>query len=267
MSFPEFQEYQEYDNQVDECIHENIKSNGSKRVCLDCCQVLEEEFSYSEQENSSFGTKRTNTTRYHSTSDEKRNIYKDLEKVQLPERVICTANDMYQKIMEKNGKSMIKRGKKRKGVIIVCIHNALRQNGEIRHVSDVAEMFGDEKNADVSYGLKKFGKVFRSSLTEYTTPNDLIRRTITKCGIPIDRYDEIHEFCLSVQGKSWMLKSAVPQSVASAVVYLWQSMNKEQTWACYLGRKQFAEQVRLSEATITKLAKEAARTLGIDVKL
>lgn len=268
MACQDFPEFSSFEENEEECPHTTTKTINSKSICVDCCQILEGDFSYSEQENSTFGTKRTNTTRAQTNPDEKRTIYKDLENLNpaLPHNVIRMANDMYQKIMEKKGKTMIKRGKRRKGVIIVCIYHALRQNKEIRSVSDVAEMFGEQKGA-VSYGLKEYGRVFRESLTEYTEPSDLIRRIITKCGISIEFHDEIRDFCEAVQGKSQMLKSAVPQSVASAVVYLWQTLNKEKPSACYVSRRQFAEQVSLSEATVTKLAKEIARLEGKDVKL
>nr|WRK65122.1 transcription initiation factor TFIIB [Marseillevirus futianmevirus] len=258
-------DFSEFPETVEDCSHKNIEEKKGNRVCLECFQILDGEISYTEKDSATFGPKRSCAGRLTTRGEEKRNIFKDLEFVQLPENVMEAANAMYQKIMEKEGgESSIKRGKKRKGVIIVCTQKAFKQYGEHRSVYDVAEQFGETRKGDISYGLKKYCKVFRESLTEYTKPADLVRRIVTKCGIPFGKYEEIYQMCLSVQGKTRMLKSAVPQSVASAVVFLWQTIHKEHQWACYTNKKDFAKIVGLSEATITKHAKEVAKILELD---
>nr|QZX43756.1 transcription initiation factor TFIIB [Marseillevirus sp.]WNL50307.1 transcription initiation factor TFIIB [Marseillevirus sp.] len=266
MIFPEFSEFEEMG---EKCPHLNVEKNGEKNICVDCFEVLEDELSYTKEDTAAFGPNRVCAGRVSTRGAEKRNIFKDLEGISLPENILESANAKYQKIMEKvGGETAIKRKKKRKGVIIVCTQMALKEVGENRSVYDVARLFGGEtQKGAISYGLKKYCKVFRESLTEYTQASDLIRRTITLCGISPDKYDEILKLCLSVQGKTRMLKSAIPQSVASAVVFLWQTMNKDKPWACYVPRKEFAKIVCLSEATITKHAKEVAKFLDLDVKI
>lgn len=265
MNTMEFPEVSHFEDSTDECSHPSIEEKKGKRICLECFQILDGEISYTEKDSATFGPKRTCAGRVTTRGEEKRNIFKDLESIQLPENVMEAANAMYQKIMEKEGgEASIKRGKKRKGVIIVCTQKAFKQYGEHRSVYDVAEQFGETQKGAISYGLKKYCKVFRESLTDYTKPADLVRRIVTKCGIPFEKYQEIYEMCLSVQGKTRMLKSAVPQSVASAVVFLWQTINKEKPWACYKNKKDFAKIVSLSEATITKHAKEVAKILELD---
>ncbi|ALX27499.1 transcription initiation factor TFIIB [Golden Marseillevirus] len=250
MFFPEFTEIDECGST---CPHTNFEKSGESRVCVDCFQVLDDEISYTEKDTAAFGPKRACTGKESSRGTEKRDIFKDLEGIALPQNILESANAKYQKIMERvGGESAIKRKKKRKGIIVVCTQKALKEVGEERSVYDVARLFGcDVQKAAISYGLKKYCKVFRESLTEYTQASDLIRRTITLCGIGHDKYDEILEICLKVQGKTRMLKSAIPQSVASAVVFLWQTMNKEHAWSRHVPRKEFAKIVCLSEATIT----------------
>ncbi|AHA46100.1 putative transcription initiation factor TFIIB [Insectomime virus] len=264
--FPEFTEFEE---SAETCPHNNLEKKGGKRICVDCFEVLEEELTYTKDDTAAFGPNRSCAGRVTTRGVEKRNIFKDLGGISLPENIIESANAKYQKIMEKvGGECAIKRKKKRKGVIIVCTQMALKEHGEKRSVHDVARLFeGDIQKKAISYGLKKYCKVFRESLTEYTQVSDLIQRTINLCKIPPSKYDEILEICLSVQGKTRVLKSAKPQSVASAVVFLWQTMNKDKPWACYVPKKEFAKIVCLSEATITKHAEEVIRYLGLDVKI
>ncbi|AMQ10763.1 putative transcription initiation factor TFIIB [Brazilian marseillevirus] len=264
-----FPEFQDNEDSGETCPHNQLEKKGGRMICLDCFEVLEEELTYTKDDAAAFGPNRACAGRLSTRGTEKRNIFKDLEGISLPENIVESANAKYQKIMEKvGGEAAIKRKKKRKGVIIVCTQMALKENGENRSVYDVARLFGGEtQKGAISYGLKKYCKVFRASLTEYTQASDLIRRTINVCGISPDKYNEILEICLSVQGKTRMLKSAIPQSVASAVVFLWQTMNKDKPWSCYVPKKEFAKIVCLSEATITKHAKEVAKFLDIDVKI
>ena len=119
----------------------------------------------------------------------------------------------------------------------------------------------------MSSGLRKYYEKFPEDRTKHIQPEDLIRRILVLTNIPLNNYRKIVHIAKYLENSSRLLNHSSPQSVASAIVYLYLCMNPELKESLSLSKTKFAELAKLSDITVTKLVKEASKIVGCVVTI
>ncbi|MDB4413286.1 hypothetical protein N9189_02055 [Pirellulaceae bacterium] len=196
---------------------------------------------------------------------EERSIYKDVEGMGFPEKIVRKANEIYADVTKKKKKNpddpdefQIYRGTSRKSIVFACIFNAYKLNGTPETWEDLSTVFGLERK-DCSTGIKHISRHApkKSPIrTTYITPVDLVENIMDKFEATKQQKKEVVNIHNQIKNTSYKLNQSRPKSVASALVYYWiQKTGKN------ISMKEFTEKVDLSEITVDKLSKEIDRVI------
>ena len=241
------------------CLHENTyKDNNGLHVCRDCTAEIEildfepEWRYYGSMDNYSA----KNPERCHRFRSSGRGIIKvfDDHQIVVQGAVKAQVDVKYNKIV---GGGTV-RGKGRKAIIAACLFYTYKEFGEYRTSDYIRNLF-DLTKKQMSCGLSKYCRTFPKARTLHTRPENLIRWILTLTGINQEHYRKIVEISRYFENTSRLLKRSSPQSVASAIVYFYLCLNPEYKATLGLTKNRFAEKALLSDITVTKLVKEAAK--------
>lgn len=197
---------------------------------------------------------------------EERSIFKDVEGMNFPEKIVAKANEIYSEVTKKKKKHpddpdefQIYRGNSRKAIIFACIFSAYKLNGTPETWEDLSAIFGLERK-DCSNGIKHISKNApkKSPIrTTYITPDNLVDNIMDKFEATKEQKQEVKEIYKKIENTSYKLNQSRPKSVASGLVFYWiQKSGKDITL------KEFTEKVELSEITVEKISKEISRVLN-----
>jgi transcription initiation factor TFIIIB Brf1 subunit/transcription initiation factor TFIIB len=251
------------DDDVEKCFHTNIIENDGQNICEECGIMIDEvscdkDWRYY---GSSDNRMSKDPTRCYKKKNDMRSIYKDVEGMSFSESIINNANKKYRSLV----KDKIYRGNNRKALIVNCIFYSYKDQGEEVPIMDIARKFNIKKKT-ISEGMKLYTMNF-STDKHYTLPKDLIIPILNKVNIDMKYLTEIKKLCDSLHNKSDLLNRSNPNSVASAIVYLYICMNPEYKKKLGLTKNKFADAVELSDITITKLVNDASKIINANVKL
>jgi transcription initiation factor TFIIIB Brf1 subunit/transcription initiation factor TFIIB len=267
---------EESDQITQDCSHDICFEVEGINICRACgCEVEKLDF---QPEWRYYGAADNRTSkdpsRCHRSKESTRGgiekVFQDAKLMYLPQAIRKKAEEKYKKIV---GKETV-RGRKRKSIVAACLLYTFRDEGDIRTSDEVRKMFtGATGHRDVlskqemSDGLRRYHSVFKGDRTQCIKPSDLIRRTMHLTKITFDHYKYILRIAKCLDGVDCTLNRSSPQSVASAVVYLYLCFNPEVKTSLGLTKTRFAKEVKLSDITISKLVKKSAEILGLQVEM
>jgi hypothetical protein len=239
------------------CKHENIFDESNVKTCLDCGIELSRDISC-EKEWRYYGSedtrKNSDPSRCHIRKSEDKSIFKDLDSLGFPERIIKIANDIYNEVT--CGK--IYRGNSRKAIVFGCIFQTYKIIGNPKSYDNLRETFNLERKVGlkglklVSLNLPKHINI----ITKYITPTELIEEIMTKLNTTTQQKKEIEELYNKIKNKSPILNRSRPQSIASSIIYYYLSKQDDN-----IKIKDFIKKVKLSELTVNKLIKVIKKIL------
>ncbi len=244
------------------CPHANLLEHNDVnfQTCADCgvtCEVIEysAEWKY-------YGARDNKHAKdpsrcHYSVSTSSRNIKKVLEQRKIKEATIAATIKKYDKVV---GKTTV-RGDKRNGIIVVCLWHSLREEGDVREIREVGDMFGLERKF-VSKGLHAYSVAFPGDRTKTITPIDLFPRMLRRAQLSESLHAPIVALYRSIADKSCALNRSNPQSVVASLIWLFLCLHADVKREYDLNKRKYAQRVELSEITISKLAKEAAKGLA-----
>lgn len=259
-----------------DCKHENCFEADGLNICKECgCEVDKLDFQpewryYGASDNRSS----KDPSRCHRSKESTRGgidkVFQDAKLGYLPQAIRKKAEQKYKAIV---GNETV-RGKKRKSIVAACLLYTFRDEGDIRTSDEIRKMFigaGRLRECltkqEMSDGLRRYLHVFKEDRNQYVRPSDLIKRTMHLCKINFSHYKYILRIAKTLEGVDSVLNRSSPQSVASAIVYLYLCLTPELKLALNLTKTRFAKEVDLSDITITKLVKKSGEILGLQVDM
>jgi hypothetical protein len=231
------------------CLHETCTQEAGASVCTVCGMEVAR----------GCAKEKTRVTlepgRCQVRKVEEKSIHKDVENMNFSDQIVTIADKIFQDTTE----GRILRGNSRRAVIFACVFHAFKLSGSPQSCDSLINMFNLERKAGLK-GLKAVGlKAPKDSAirTSHITAVDLIREIMRQFSATSDQTADVVNIYNRVENCSTILNRSRPQSVASGIVFFYiRSEEKD------IRLRDFAGVVKLSELTITKIAKEVARLLS-----
>ena len=245
-----------------DCAHNNKTENGYISLCVDCGQEIsknvskDKEWRYYGQSDSKHSAD-PNRCQLRRVEEEK-NIYKDVEGMGFKDSIIMVANGKYLEVTQ----DKIHRGNTRKAIIFACIFLALKESGNPQSCEPLITIFNIDRKTGLR-GLKivNLGISKKSTIPNtHITPANLVSAIMNEFSASLEQKQEVIDLYNKIKGKSTKINRSRPQSVAAGLTYFWIRINKKP-----ITLKEFSEKAKLSELTVTKVSKEIANILGIEI--
>jgi transcription initiation factor TFIIIB Brf1 subunit/transcription initiation factor TFIIB len=253
---------------IEECVHPNSFQEDGIFICKECgCEVEKLDFQpewryYGASDN----RLSKDPSRCHRTKENTKGgiekVFQDAKLVHIPLAIRKTTEDKYKTIVGNN----TVRGSGRKSIVAACLMYTLREEGDIRTCDEIRGLFGLTRQ-EISSGLSEYHAIFKEDRTKSIKPADLIRRILHLTKIGISHYKPILRIAKSLDKVDPILNRSSPQSVASAIVYLYLCLTPELKEEMGYTKTKFAQKVSLSDITITKLVKRVTELLGEEVDI
>lgn len=251
-----------------DCEHKSVFEADGLNICKDCgCEVERLDFQpewrfYGASDNRSS----RDPSRCHRSKESTRGgidkVFQDAKLGHLPASIRKKTEVKYKTIV---GDETV-RGTGRKAIVAACLLYTFREEGDVRTADEVGSMFGLSKQ-DMSFGLTKYHTAFPESRTANIKPSDLIRRIMYLAKIEMTHYKNILRISKCLEKVDTTLNRSSPQSVASAIVYLYICLTPEIKKNLGITKTKFSRDVSLSDITIAKLVKKAAEVIGQTVEM
>jgi len=199
-----------------------------------------------------------NPSRCHIRKVSDKNIFKDVQGLDIPYPVMFEANQIYNEVTE--GKTC--RATNRQAIIFACVFHAYKIKGSPQSFDKLQKVFKlDPKN--ISRGMKKVGLKIseyikrQKQLPSYVTPINLIPEIMSKFNAGDEHIQNVQKLYERIENRSSVLNRSKPQSVASSLIYYYIVETNRQ-----INIEEFTEKVGLSELTINKINKEIKHILS-----
>ena len=254
----------------EECKHENCfdVENEGISICRGCgCKIEQFDFKpewrfYGASDNRA----NKDPSRCHRAKDNNRGgidkVFQDAKLMHLPLAIRKATEAKYKKIVGDN----TVRGRGRKSIVAACLLYTYRHTGDIRTSDDIRTSF-DLTKQEMSDGLTKYHEHFPEDRVCTITPKELIHRVFIQTKLDLSHYKYTLRIAKCLDGVDPVLNRSSPQSIASAIVYLYLCLNPELKDSLGYTKTKFARDVKLSDITITKLVKKSAEVLGIQLAM
>ena len=249
------------------CAHESMyEDDYGMKICSKCKRefehmTYEQEWKY--YPDSSFDGK--DPSRCHKTRVTEKTLMDVFANIgwQPKPAIIANVEKRYNQIV----KGDTTRGKKRRAIVAVCVFFVMYEFGECRTSDYLRDKFNLSKK-DMSDGFTAYHETFPESRTLDIKPVDLLKWIMSLVEIPLEpHYRKIHILAEYFSEASVPMKRSSPQSVASAIIYFYLCLNPELKTQLKLSKNKFAEKVKLSDITITKLVNEASRISKVIIEM
>lgn len=248
----------------DVCDHADYMEEDGIRVCKLCgCEIEILDFEaewryYGPSDNRSV----KDPSRCHRSKESNRGgldkVFQDVKLGNLQQSIKKKVEQKYNKIV---GTTTV-RGKARRAIVAACLLFVYREQGDIRTSDQIRGSFELSKQ-EMSDGLTRYNRTFPEDRTNHVSVEDLLHKIMRMTGIDMRHYQIILRITRCLHNTDLTLKHSNPQSVASAIIYLYLCMKPEYKQSLGLNKSKFASKARLSDITISKLVKKAADVLGI----
>lgn len=240
-----------------QCKHVNTTNEHGIVNCLDCGYEIRNGISneskmYTSYDNRSSG----DGNRCWAPKKKNKSIRDDLKGLGFPDPVINEADSIF-KTVTKGG---IFRVDKRKSIIVACLMEAYKILGEKVSLESLLEKI---PITNVTIGMKIVETKIKKYDTDrkriiHTSPADSIRDILSKWETDKQTIDKVVELYHCIDDKSSLINRSRARSVAAAVIYYYALATNRDN----IKLKEFSAKVKLSESTITKLAKEISAILA-----
>lgn len=149
-------------------------------------------------------------------------IHDELQRLDLPESIRATANDIYARIANDTG---TRRCSVRRGLIFFCVYNAYLESGEIRDPVEIARLVGIPPNT-IAHALKQFSYPLTCYRVKNVTtrPSDLIQQYARQQGIREDLLPHLSDLCMRWTSAP-VFKRYMPQPVAAGALRYYMELN------------------------------------------
>ena len=236
----------------DRCEHPQILDDNGIKLCKVCGEEISRDISF-DKEWRYYGAADTrhvsDPSRCQKRNVEERTIYKDVVTMGFSDKIITSANDLYEEVTKKR----IYRGESRKAIVFACIFHTYKTEGNPQNCENLIKVFGLDRKVGLK-GLKivnlNASKETRIKTT-YITPENLITEIMDKFDADQSQKDEVLEIYGQIKNKSSILNRSRPQSVASGLVRYYILLKKKD-----ISIAEFKSKVDLSELTINRILKE-----------
>jgi transcription initiation factor TFIIIB Brf1 subunit/transcription initiation factor TFIIB len=253
------------DEIIESCKHKNtFTTDDNIQICKNCgCEIESLDF---EPEWRYYGASDNKSSRDPSRCHRSKPVSKGgIEKVFIECKInnipLALKNKTEMKYKKIVGDETV-RGRGRKAIVAACLLYVYRENNDVRTSEEVRSMFGLTKQ-QMSDGLTEYLRCFPDDRITSPKPIDLIPRLMRLTKIDMSHYKYILLIARCLDGVNRILNRSAPQSVASALIYLYLCLTPTLKESLCYTKTKFAKDVKLSDITITKLVKEAAGVLGL----
>jgi transcription initiation factor TFIIIB Brf1 subunit/transcription initiation factor TFIIB len=244
---------------TDVCSHKVFFEEDGIRLCYDCGQQIQ--YLDFEAEWRFYGASDNrpsrDPSRCHRSKESTRGgidkVFVDA-KLDIPQAIKKKTECKYKRIV---GNETV-RGRGRRSIVAACLLYVYREEGDFRTADEVRKMFNHLSKQEMSDGLSRYHMTFPEDRTKHARPVDLVRRIMHLTSVDIRHYPTIVTIAKHLENADMTLNHSSPQSVASAVVYLYLCLRPDYKEKLGLTKTKFAQKVGLSEITISKLVKRAA---------
>lgn len=235
------------------CDHKDTIIDNNIEICIQCGTELQDKVISSENEIHYYGGNDTKTfkdpSRVYFRKSEIKNIYKDLDKYNLPISIKEKTNKLYLQIT--NGK--IYRGDIRIGIIFACVFHIYKDINISKTKDELNQIFNIESRV-ITKGLKLFSQLKALNGEKVISPSiqteNYIASIMEKFNSNKEHIDKVKKLYEKIKNKSSEINSSKPHSVCCALVYYYcRKINKE------LNISDFSKIVKLNGLTIKKLSK------------
>lgn len=225
-----------------QCKHVNIVTNQYNKICMDCGIEISDEILKTHMD----------TSRCNIRKETEKNIYQDVKDMNISDKVIRVANELFTEITSDN----IRRGNARRSIVFACVFQAYKILGKPQNPETLISLFHITKSAGMR-GMKYLNKhVPKNSKirTTHITPVDIIKDIIEKFHSSPEQEKAIISIYDKINHKSSMLNRSRPLSIAAGIIFYWIEKNKSN-----VSLDDFVKKVNMSAITIKKVAKEVKR--------
>ena len=198
------------------------------------------------------GIGRTDFSKCHMmTKKADRSILTDLDKLNVPNDIKVEAEGVFRQL-----NTNTKRGRRRKKLLFYCIFIAYTKLGQPKDPKAIADLVGIS-----STEMTKAFSMCSESQTNYKTPIvhwsplDFIPEYIESVGLELDCLDDVVKLGTEILRKDPELLESYPQVVAGCIIMYYMTING----AININKKRFAEVLKKSEMTISKMFKKVAK--------
>lgn len=244
-------------HKISNCKHDNIIIEDHKKICEECGTHLDEIISFKKEwryYGNSDSKLYSDPTRCQSRKNLQRSIRNDIMNMNLSERIIHIADDLYNQVSQG-----IHRGKSRKGIIFACVFHAYKIDNNQQSCFNLLELFGLDRKTGLA-GLKYFNINMPQNLKQlksnYITPENIIIEIMDKFEASTKHKTDVIELYKKIKNKSSYINRSRPQSIASGLVRYYILIKKKD-----ISMDDFKKKVKLSELTIENMVKEIAKIL------
>ena len=238
-----------------DCPHLSTIDENNLKICEDCGEEIGENISF-DKEWRYYGASDTKHTsdpnRCHLRKTNDKNIYKDLENMQISSRIIESANRLYEEVT--SGK--IYRGNRRKAIIFACVFHTYKIQNNPQSCESLIKIFRLDRKTALS-GLKYVNSNANKNSeirTKYITPENLIVEIMKKFDSEQQSIDDIIEIYNDIKNRSSILNRSRPQSVATGLVRYYILLKNKN-----ISMSDFRSKTELSDLTINKMVREICR--------
>jgi len=227
-----------------QCKHANTVSGQYNKICIDCGIEITDEILKTH----------VDTNRCNIRKDSEKNIFQDVRDMNISDKVVRIANDLFIEITSEN----IRRGNARRSIVFACVFQAYKLFGKPQNPENLIQLFHITKSAGMR-GMKYLNKHIPKDSkirTTHITPVDIIKDIIEKFQSSPEQEKSIINIYNKIKHKSGMLKRSRPLSIASGIVFYWIEKNNTS-----ITIEDFVKKVKMSAITIKKVAKEVKRLI------
>ena len=255
----------EDDEKEGECKHEHTIDSDGSIICVDCGEKIKEDNYVCEEaewryygSNDNVEASDPSRCQYRKVID--KGITKDLTVLGFSLDIAEKANELY--LIVTNGD--IKRSNFRKGIMFACVFHAFIELGQEKTTNYLTKIIKISKR-NISKGFTYYGLQMPKDRREkyvYITAEHYIPIILKELRVTEDHIQNVLELYRRLKGKSYLLNTSNPQSIASGFVYYYLKKIKSDL----ISPTQFGnmEIVNLSEITITRISNEIEDIINND---
>ena len=251
------------------CLHEETEVINGMIECVLCGQHLDEVLDQEQDwryygDNDNKNSSDPSRCQFRKVQD--KGIRKELEKLNLPSKIINLADQYYFEITQNinasedsTTKHDIKRGNLRKGIMYACVYQAYQEINKHQMPCSLRNLFQiNRKNGSrgVMYFLRNMK---RSAPRQYITAEHFIPKICEKFNFTEEAVEEVKQLYRTLRDKSPRIDHSYPQSVAcGCVFYVLKTKNVD------ISGEQFGKVVNLSSITVKKKCDEIEEILNAE---